>query len=111
MGAPSCRHKAELRLVLDGVHRIERHLLEISAVVAGRLQAIQCELRADVLRGNVAAARAWSAALQQIVCQKPHVRSNLFWINRRSCLAGRLGNSGHSRNGGLLRNNGEKEEK
>ena len=77
------RHKAELRLVLHRVHRVQRNALEVRAVVAGRLNARQRELRGDVLRRQLASARPRTAAFQQVERQKSHMRANLLAIDRR----------------------------
>ena len=69
---------AELRLVLNRVHRIQRNALEVRAVVPGRLQARERKLRGNVLGRKLASARAGPAPFQQIERQKPHMRANLF---------------------------------
>jgi hypothetical protein len=50
------------------------HLLQVGAVVAGRLDVHQRVLRSHVLGGDVVAARAGLAAFQQVVGQEAHVR-------------------------------------
>ncbi len=49
------------------VHAGELDFLQVAAVVARRLQAIQGELRGNVLRGDVAAAGTGAASLEQVV--------------------------------------------
>jgi hypothetical protein len=50
--------------------------LQITAVVAGGLQAIERELRGDIAGGDIAAACAGAAPLQQIVRQELNVGAN-----------------------------------
>ena len=77
------RHKAEFRLVLHRVHRVQRNALEVRAVVAGRFNARKRELRGDVLRRQLASACPRTATFQQVERQKSHVRANLLAIDRR----------------------------
>ncbi len=65
----------------QGVHAGEFDLLQIAAVVPRGLQAVQRKLRGDVLRRNVAAARAGAAALEQIVRQKTHMRADVLRVD------------------------------
>ena len=106
-GLAAGRNKRELRLVLDGVHGVQRDSLEICAVVAGGLDAGERKLRGDVLGGQLASARAGSAAFEQIEREKAHMRANLFGIDRRRRGARGRRQAGNLRNGiggGLLRN-------
>jgi len=66
------------------MHRIERNVLEVGAVVARRLQAVQSKLRSNVLGGQLAAAHAGPPSLQQIERKKTHVGANLIRIDGSS---------------------------
>src|SRR6185437_2051667 len=59
--------------------------LHVGAVVSGRLQTIQSELRRDVFSGNVAATLSGAAALKQIVRQKTHVSTDAFGVDLLKC--------------------------
>ena len=62
-------------------HAGKSDLLQVGAVVARRLQAIQCKLRRDVIRRDVAAPRPGPASLEQIVRQEPDVRANSLGVD------------------------------
>ena len=63
------------------LHPDEIDALQIAAVVACRLEPIELELRGDVVRRDVAAARTRAAALEQIVGEKFYVRANALRID------------------------------
>ena len=63
------------------MHAGKRHLLQIGAIVTGRLQAVQREFGGDVAGGNVAATRARAASLEQIARQKLHMRADPLRID------------------------------
>ncbi len=65
----------------QGLCADEIHLLQEGAVVAGGLQAVQRELRCDVIRGDIPAARAGGAALEQIIGQESHVLCDAMRID------------------------------
>jgi hypothetical protein len=69
------------------------HLLQVGAVVAGRLDAHQRILRGHVVGGDVVAARAGLAAFQQVVGQEAHVRLDGVG-RRREAERGGLGGGG-----------------
>ena len=60
-----------MRLVADRLRSNEVHLLEVGAVVAAGLQAVERELRSDVLGGEFASASAGATAFEQIVGDPP----------------------------------------
>ena len=61
------------------------NLLHISAVVTGRLEPVQRELRGNVFGGNVAATLPGPAALEQIVRQEAHVGTDTLSFNLLKC--------------------------
>ncbi len=63
------------------MHRVERNVLEVGAVVARRLQAVESKLRGNVLGCQLAAARAGAATLQQVERKKTHMGANLFRVD------------------------------
>ena len=85
-------------LILQRVHRQQRNLLEIRAVLACRLKSRQHELSSDILRSYFRSAQPRTPPFQQIVRKKANMGANLFRVNRRSRLAclrrhlGQLGN-------------------
>jgi hypothetical protein len=98
-------HERKFRLVLDGMHSVERDALKVGAVVARRLNASQGKLRGNVLGGQLAAAHAGAAALEQVEREKAHVGANLFGVDGSSGSArGRrqAGNLWNRISGGLL---------
>ena len=60
---------------------IKVDFLQIGAVIAGGLQAIQRELGGDVVCRDLAAARAGAASLEQVVGQEAHVRADALRID------------------------------
>ena len=96
------RREGELCLVLQGVHGVERHALEVRVVVAGGLHALERELGSDVLGGQLVSARAGTAAFEQIERQELHVGADFFWVDGGSGGAGGGGQTGHMARG-LLR--------
>ena len=72
------------RLSVDGERRFrgieekraEPHLVQVRAVVAGRLRARGFELRRDVRGGDVVAARAGLAPFERVTGEKVHVRTH-----------------------------------
>ncbi len=77
------RQKRHRRLLRNCLHPHKVHLLQIGPVIPARLQPIQCKLRRNILRRQLAAPQPRPASLQQIVRQKPHMRPNLLPINSR----------------------------
>ena len=69
MAAPCWRDQRESGFGQSG-DSDHRNFLHVGAVVAGRLQSIQRELRGDVFGGDVAAALSGAAAFEQIVRQE-----------------------------------------
>ncbi len=63
------------------VHAGEFDLLQVAAAVPRRFQAVEREFRGDVLCRNVAAPRTGPAALEQVIRQKAHVRTNALGID------------------------------
>ena len=92
-------NKGEFGLVLDGVDGEERNALEVGAVVARRLKAVQSELRGDVLGGQLAAPRAGTAAFEQIEREKAHMGANLFRVDGAAAARARRGRPGMSGTG------------
>src|SRR5512141_481553 len=58
-----------------GIGADQREVLEIRSVISGGLQTVQRKLGGDVFASKIAAARADSAAFEQIAGQKFHVRA------------------------------------
>ena len=55
--------------------------MQIGAIVAGRLQSIERELRRDVFGGNVASALAGAAAFEKIVGEEANVSLDVVGAN------------------------------
>ena len=81
MALPFCGTRAKVVSVRDDLHADEVDPLEVGAVVAAGLQAVERELGGDVLRGEVAAAQAGVAAFEQIVGEEFYVGSDLFRVD------------------------------
>ena len=60
-------------------------LLHVGAVVAGGLQAVQGELRGNVLRRNIAAALPGAAPFEQVVGQEAHMSADVLSIDFLKC--------------------------
>ena len=74
------RLERERRLRQCG-HSDQGDFLHVGSVVARRLQPIEGELCAHVLGRNVASALSGTAAFEQVMRQKSHVRPNAFRID------------------------------
>ena len=74
-------------------YALQRDFLEIRAVVAGRLGARQCELGGEEFGGELPAAGAHPAALQQVAREKLHAGPDALAGNVRH-LAGAGGRQG-----------------
>ena len=96
-GRSAGRSESKLRLLLHGVHRIQRHSLEPASLVARRLQPRQRELRGNILGRQLVSARAGAAPFQQIKRQKPHMRADLRPVNRLRRRARRHRQTRHGR--------------
>ncbi len=68
-----------------GLHADEIDSLQIAAVIAGGLQAVQRKLRRNVVGRNVAAACSGAAPLEQIIGQESHVRSDSPCVDALHC--------------------------
>ena len=99
----ACWDEGEFGLVLDGVHGVEGHALEVGSVVARRLHAGEGKLRGDVFGGQFGSARAGPAAFKQIEREKAHVGADLFRIDGPGGGAGGRGQAGDGGNHGLRR--------
>jgi hypothetical protein len=80
----------------------QRDPLKIRSVIACRLDTGQRELRGKILGGQFCAARAGTAALQQVERKKADMRADLFRIDGRSRGARRLGQAGNRRNSRIV---------
>ena len=94
MGAPACGTSAKVVCVELDRHADEVDLLEVGAVVAGGLEAVEGELGGDVLGGQIAAAEAGAAAFQEVVGEEADVGADVFGVDG---LLGRLDGGGQGR--------------
>jgi hypothetical protein len=70
-------------LVADDFSPDEVDLLQIGAVVATGFEAVEGELRGDVLGGEFASAGSGAAAFEQIVGEELDVSADIFGIDGR----------------------------
>ena len=66
----------------DG-HAEEVDLLEVGAVVAGGLEAVEGELGRDVFCRKIASAKAGAAAFKEVVGEEANVCTDLFCVDGR----------------------------
>ena len=69
----------------DGLYADEVDLLEVGAVVASGLEAVDGELGGDVFGGDFAAAEAGAASFEEIVGEKLDVGADLFGVDGGFC--------------------------
>ncbi len=65
----------------DGVHADHVDLLEVGAVVAAGLEAVEGELGGDVFGGELAAAEAGAAAFEEVVGEELDVGADVFGVD------------------------------
>ena len=80
-GGGFLRHEGEGGFGRDGVHADEVDLLEVGAVVAAGLEAVQGKLRCDVLCDELAATQSGAATFEEIVGEKLHLRADFFSVD------------------------------